>query len=309
MALLLAGALVAGVLATVPLPADAATCATIAPGEWLGTWVVGNAPASGGVVKFDLSFGATTVGGVMEFATGQNVFAGDDTVSGTRAPDSCDFTADIGGLVTLQGEVASNGVEMSGGWTYHPQPPTVAGSGTWQTGRVADSAAGSGLSLTTDPDSSGVSAGDPIATGVSSPNPGAITIDEAIATGGSLRGFSLLDTMVRVTAPSASTAAPLELTFDLDSSATGGLPPSSVTVYRNGEPVPLCLGAVPPISLDPCVSVAAVLDPPLSGLRFTVLTSEASSWMFGTPDPADRTADHDREPSRCSHRSDLLRAA
>ncbi len=285
LAVLVAGALIAGVLTSGTGVASAGACDTVAPGEWLGTWADDLSPTIGGVVKFNLSFSGTSVTGVMEFATGQTVFAGDDSVSGTRSAGSCTFTAEIGNLVTIAGVIASSGAEITGGYIYHPTG-SPAYPGTWQIGRVTSSASGTGTALTTDPESMGVSSSVPLVSDVSSPTPGPITINQAILTGGSLHGFSVLDTIVRITAPAASPTAPLALTFLLDSSVTGGLAPSSLTVYRNGEPVGLCLGAVPPIVIDPCVSVREPLAAPLDGVRFTVLTSAASTWAFATPSTA-----------------------
>jgi hypothetical protein len=151
---------------------------------------------------------------------------------------------------------------------------------------VTGSASGTGTTLTTDPESEGVSPSLPLVSDVTSPTPGAITINQAVLSEGSLQGFSVLSTIVRITAPAATPAAPLALTFQLDSSVTGGLAPSALTVYRNGVPVGLCLGAVPPIVIDPCVSVREALDAPLNGVRFTVLTSAASTWAFATPNVA-----------------------
>jgi hypothetical protein len=282
MAALVTGAMVTALLTTGAGVASAGPCDTVAPGEWLGTWAQDGSTA-GGVVKFNLTFTATTVSGVMEFATGQGVFAGDDTVSGTRGAGSCTFTADIGGLVTISGGIASNGAEISGGYLYHPNPPTITTMGTFQLGRVTSSASTNGTDLTTDPLDEGVSPSVPLVSDVSSPTPGPITINQALFTGGSLHGFSVLNTIVRITAPAATAAAPLALTFDLDRSVTGGLAPSALTLNRNGVPVALCLGAVPPITTDPCVSVREALVVPQDGVRFTVLTSAASTWAFTTP--------------------------
>ena len=38
---------------------------------------------------------------------------------------------------------------------------------------------------------------------------------------------------------------PLQLTFDIDASSTGGNPASAIGIFRNGILVPDCLGAVP----------------------------------------------------------------
>jgi hypothetical protein len=285
----LAGVMIAVMTVASGSGAGASTCGAVPSGEWLGTWTQDNTPGAGGVVKFDLAFPGPSVNGVMEFATGQVVFAGDDAVTGTRAAGSCSFTAEIGNLVTINALIASSGTEMSGSWVYHPVNPPPGFptfTGTWSVGRVTGSAATTGTDLTTDPDDVGVSATTPLVTGVTSPTAGPLTIDQALVTGGGLKGFSILDTVVRITAPAGSAAAPLALSFDLDHSATRGLPPSSITVYRNGEPVQACIFTSPSIAPDPCVSDVEPLAAPQDGVHFTVLTSEASTWMFGTPSAA-----------------------
>jgi hypothetical protein len=255
-------------------PAAAGPCDTVS-GEWLGSWTMDNATASGGAGRFDMTFSGPSVTGTLQFALGQSVLNPNDAIVGVRAVGSCSFSAVVGGVVTIDGTVAAGEQEMSGAWAYG----TFTGS--WRVGRVTDSASTTGTSLSTDETASGVSASDPVNTTVESPNSGLIEIDEALSTGGSVSGYSILGTIVRITAPAASAADPLELHFDVHNSvlnsATG-----PIVLFRNGVAIPLCLGATPPITSDPCVSaVTGITD----GIRFTVLTSQASMWFLGFEKP------------------------
>jgi hypothetical protein len=131
--------------------------------------------------------------------------------------------------------------------------------------------------LTTDETASGVSAADPVATTVVSPTAGTIEITEAVSVGGVVSAYGILGTAVHVAAPAASAASPLELTFDVHSSVIGSA--STVALFRNGVLVPDCAGVVPPLTdRDPCIEART---PIANGLRFTVLTSQASTWFLG----------------------------
>jgi hypothetical protein len=272
---LLVVALGAGALAVTEAPGGAATCAPIpASGQWLGTWTIDNF-AGGGAVRTEYTVTGTTITGSLVFSTGQSVLAPGSAMTGSLNPTACTYTV-ASGPVTGKGVVSGNGLEMIGTWEY------MNITGQVRVGFVNDTESGSGT-VTTDPEADGVSPSDPVETTVVSPNPGTVTIDEATSNGGTLPGYAIVENIVRVTAPSASAASPLELTFDVDSSSLGGVPATSLTVFRNGVVVPQCLGAVPPITSDPCVSVLEPLAPPQSGARITVLTSEASVWAFGAP--------------------------
>jgi len=254
-------------------PAAAGPCDALS-GEWLGSWTMDNAAETGGASRFDMTFSGTNVTGTLQFAMGQSVLNPLDTIVGTRAIGSCTFSATVGNLVTIEGTVAGGEQEMSGAWSYG----TFTGS--WHSGRVSDSASTTGTTLTTDETLSGVSVADPINTTVNSPDGGVLEIDEAVSTGGSVSGYSILGTIVRIAAPPATASVPLVLHFDVHNSvlnaATG-----PIVLFRNGVPIPLCLGSSV-ASPDPCVSaVTAITD----GIRFTVLTSQASLWFLGFKQP------------------------
>jgi hypothetical protein len=273
LALLLVGLLAAtGSIATAG-PASAGPCDSLAPGEWLGSWAQDSVAEAGGVARFSLAFSGNQVSGTLQFAAGQTVLVGNDAIVGARGAGSCSFTGTVGGLVTIEGTITPNEQEVTGAWSY------AGATGSWRAGRVTDSASGTGTTVTTDETASGVSTGDPIATTVETPDGGLVTIDEAISTGGSVSGYSLFDTVVRITAPVATVEAPLILTFDVHTSAFNGSG-SAPTVFRNGVAIPACQDPSKAIP-DPCLVGITNLTPPGTGLRFVVRTSQASTWFFG----------------------------
>ncbi len=124
---------------------------------------------------------------------------------------------------------------------------------------------------------------DPMATTVTSPVSGTIEIHETVAAGNAPSGVTFIDLQVEVTAPPASSAAPLHLTFRLDaSSLPTGLLIDGLAVYRDGVAVPNCTGAPGVADPDPCVSSRAFL--PDGDAQVDVLTSTASAWNFGYTD-------------------------
>jgi hypothetical protein len=138
-----------------------------------------------------------------------------------------------------------------------------------------ESATGSG-SVSTDGEGDGATAADPIETTVVSPVPGTVSIDERQASAVSPSGLTVLGWQVQISAPAASSAAPLRLTFELDASLVAGLDPLTIQVSRNGLVVDPCAG-------DPCVARRALQ--PDGDLELVVLTSAASLWTFGTTYP------------------------
>jgi hypothetical protein len=144
-----------------------------------------------------------------------------------------------------------------------------------------------GGTVTTDPGGAGPTAGDPIETSVASVDAGAVSIGEGDATTATPLGFTLVDQQVNVTAPNASAAAPLVLTFELDGSVVPpGETKDTLSVLRNGALLTDCLGqtTVPP-GLIACVSGRA--DAPSGGgdVRLTVITTQASRWNVASGSP------------------------
>jgi hypothetical protein len=109
----------------------------------------------------------------------------------------------------------------------------------------------------------------------------AIAIEPA---GSAPTGFSFLGKQVDITAPAASAAQPLALTFVVDASLVGSLPAAAVQVFRTegggaSTEVADCTAADGTATPDPCVSGRTLLG---SGdVRVTVLTSTASLWDLG----------------------------
>jgi hypothetical protein len=258
-------------------PAAAGPCDTF-NGTWLGTWADDTVAQSGGVARFVMTFAGTNVDGTLDFSTGQTVLADNSDIDGTRALGSCSFSGTVGDLpnqVTVQGTVHAGEQEMSGAWAFG------SFTGSWRAGRVVDSASSPSTTFLTTDTGAGVSAADLVETSVTSPVAGEITIDESASSTSSVGNYTILGTVVRITAPSGSAAAPLEISFDVHNSVLNGVQ-GPIVLFRNGVAMPLCLGATPPITADPCVSaVTGITD----GLRFTVLTSEASTWFFGFERP------------------------
>ncbi|MBA2692070.1 MAG: Ig-like domain-containing protein [Rubrobacter sp.] len=138
----------------------------------------------------------------------------------------------------------------------------------------------SGGTATTDPQNNGTTPDDPVATAVTTPNGGSVSITETPVVGASPSGYSLLGQQVDITAPDATASDPLILKFRLDASLIPeGANQNTVQVFRNGTQVENCGGASGTASPDPCVSERKLLAD--GDIEFTILTSKASRWNFG----------------------------
>ena len=125
-----------------------------------------------------------------------------------------------------------------------------------------------------------VSASDPVATSVTTPIAGPVTITEHPLTP-LPSGFSLLGQQVDIEAPAATAANPLSLTFTVDRSV---IPPGtgSLVFLRNQQPIAPCADASGQASPDPCI--AELIDEPGSPVLATILSSHASVWTVGVAD-------------------------
>ena len=123
-----------------------------------------------------------------------------------------------------------------------------------------------------------VSAQDPVQLSVSTPINGDITITEDATV--TLPGLSLLGVPFDVTAPNASAADPLVLTFTLHSSAIpAGTALADIRPVRNGAIVADCAASAGASATpDPCV--AARSKDPFGNVHLTVRTSHASTWAL-----------------------------
>jgi len=126
------------------------------------------------------------------------------------------------------------------------------------------------------------SAADPIGTAVTTPTGGLVTIAEAATTATAPTGYSFVGQQVTITAPVASVAAPLRLSFVLDTSLAGV--GDAITIFRDGVAVSGCTGTPGTASPDPCV-VTQVAGGDGHSQVITVLSSHASRWNFGRHTP------------------------
>ncbi|MFN2427742.1 MAG: hypothetical protein ABR587_15000 [Candidatus Binatia bacterium] len=142
------------------------------------------------------------------------------------------------------------------------------------TGSCAEAVAGAGDTVTTDPDGNGPDAETPVAASVATPVAGTVTL-HVVDGGVPPSGYEILGLEVEVTAPDATAAAPLVLTFTIDASL---LPPDPLTVSlaRNGVLVADCSGAPGVASPDPCVESRTVVSG--GDLEIVALSSQASIW-------------------------------
>ena len=142
------------------------------------------------------------------------------------------------------------------------------------------------------------SAGDPVATAITSPNAGSVTVADAATTTAAPSGYTLLGRQVTITAPAGTADAPLRLVFRIDGSAlAGGVNETNLVVFRNGVAAAPCAAndgrAIP----TPCVAQRRRLDD--GDVEATVLTVQASTWNFGranTPPAAPSDAPRNDPP-------------
>ncbi|MHB1613849.1 MAG: cell wall-binding repeat-containing protein, partial [Actinomycetes bacterium] len=170
------------------------------------------------------------------------------------------------------GSPVTANVAFSPWWTTSnglPPAPTVVTT----TGTV-----NAGGSFTSDPAGTVPTGSNPVVVSITSPNAGSVSITKG-STSPTVTGYSTLGINSQISAPAATAAQPLKLTFQV---YVGGLPagsyPGDVTVFRDGTPIPACPGAST-ASPDPCVTSSSVAG----GVEtFTVLSSHASSWDLET---------------------------
>ena len=222
-----------------PAAADA-TCSNLPiNGVWLGSWQgTAGTQALGGVVKNEYTFTGADVTSQIDLISGETALGpGAPTTVSWDSADATSCTYSFSGAVTGSGTFNATGPNaglITGTWNYQS-----LASGTWLLGPATVSATGTGTAVTDN--GNPPSAGTPIETAVTSPSGGTITIDESQTPGGSFPGYSLLNSFVRIDAPTTNTAGmPLLLTFDLDGSVTSGETAASVAVIRDGTAIPDC---------------------------------------------------------------------
>ena len=110
---------------------------------------------------------------------------------------------------------------------------------------------------------------------------GIVSIVQGGVPGPAPAGYTLLDRQTTITAPNATAADPLVLTFSVGGSllAAAGLDETTVQLFRDGVPIGPCDQNTAVASPDPCVASRLALDG--GGAEITVRSSHASVWNFG----------------------------
>ena len=127
---------------------------------------------------------------------------------------------------------------------------------------------------------------DPVATTVTSPSGGAVSIDE-VPIDPAPPGYTFFGEQVEVTAPpAAGPATPLVLRFEIDASLIPlGQTYLSAVVLRNDVPIPACTGPPGQAVPTPCVSLRELITGGGGDIAITVLTVEASTYNFAIVPP------------------------
>jgi alpha-tubulin suppressor-like RCC1 family protein len=220
-------------------------------------------PGLTGIVGVDAevsdSFAIAADGRVWSWGSNSDAQLGDGAMLGRTSPVQ---VLGLGGITA---------VAASQQWTV----ALASGSVTGLPGEQRSATLAAGASLTTDSEGDGATAADTLETTVRTPVAGDVSISER-QNSTAPAGFLVLSQLVEITAPQATAANPLTITFDIHSSA---LPPSggsAVLVSRNGVRAADCTGAT--ATPDPCVASRTLL--PGGNLRMVVRTSRASEWSF-----------------------------
>ncbi|HET9187492.1 MAG TPA: cell wall-binding repeat-containing protein, partial [Acidothermaceae bacterium] len=172
-----------------------------------------------------------------------------------------------------------------------PPPSGGGGGGGVPVSSPVSGSVPAGGSLWSDPVGTAPDASNPLVVGVTSPNGGSVSIDKT-APDTALAHYRVLNVGATISAPAASAADPLRLSFQVfDGGLPDGVYASDLTVFRDGSPVASCVkpGVVGP---DPCVTSSATSD---GVTTIEVLSSHASTWdveaaQVGRVAGADRVA-------------------
>ncbi len=192
--------------------ARAATCPQHRSGSWFGSYSTTNFSGAA-PLWVDLTFTGNSMTGTLYLTS--------DHTNGTplSATVTCSsLTLGIVAGYTFEGSITPDGTAMQGTWSYSGGSP----AGTWSIGLATETFSTTGTTLTTDTGATGATATDPTQATVVSPTPGDLVIDHASAPSATLAGFQLLNEIIHIEAPSATTTDPLVLTFELDASLLHG---------------------------------------------------------------------------------------
>ena len=208
------------------------------------------------------------------------------TVTGLNNGTSYSFTVTATNAIgTGPASGASNSVTPAApAATGNPPAPTTTPPTDTTTGTV-----NAGGSFASDPVGTVPTALNPVVVSITSPVAGSVSVVKG-STSPAVGGYSTLGINAQISAPLATAAQPLKLTFQVYVGVLpSGVYPSDVTVFRDSTPIPVCPGAST-ANPDPCVSNSSTAG----GVEtFTVLSSHASSWdleaaMVGRLAGADR---------------------
>lgn len=143
---------------------------------------------------------------------------------------------------------------------------------------TSDTSAVGPFSVSTDGESDGATAADPVEATITSPNPGTVSIEERPFTISSPPGFRMLSREIYITAPPATASVPLVLDFQLHISRLPvGTDESNLQIMRNATTVPACSGTPGTAAPDPCVSSRGLVG---DTVAIEVLSSAASPWRY-----------------------------
>lgn len=157
--------------------------------------------------------------------------------------------------------------------TVGPAPVTAGGGGGGGASSPASGSVTAGGTFASDPAGTTPGASNPLVVGITSPVAGPITIDKT-PSNTPVTGYTVLGVGATITAPVATAANPLNLSFQI---FVGDLPAGSyasdLTVFRNGVAIGACTGAG--ATPDPCVASTGI-----SGgvATIDVRSSHASTW-------------------------------
>lgn len=231
-------------------------------------------PASDFVVKVNgtrtavtLALAMTDVGvGLVDLVLPRQL-SGSETLLVSYAPTSTPVTGRYSGL-------------RAGGFTDAPVDyflPLNGAAGTVAPGGTATTFYADGPTVS-----------DPLATSVTSPMGGVVTITEQPLEAQSNAGYTFFGQQVLISAPNAADInQPLLFRFDLHSTLVpDGETAASIAILRNNVPVEECAAIAPsPAVATPTPCVWERVDQPDGGVSIAVATMQASRWNFGRPTP------------------------
>lgn len=203
--------------------------------------------------------GANTDGPLLDADGATTPITGDIQVTAVAAPGGGGGSGASDGSGSGSGAAGGGG---SGSGTDGTPQPVSAGGSVWS----------GGTTPTKD---------QPISVGVTSPVAGQVTITSA-PDDAPHPGNHGLKTVV-ISAPQASAAQPLTLTFEVDlSDLPAGSFPSDVQIFRDGAAIAACASPTAvTANPDPCVKTSTVQG---NVATFQVLSSHASTWQLESAD-------------------------